>query len=312
MKMLDLAFDGKEGDPFDPLPPLVTSSTKSYFDRNGFVSLERVTSGKEVVRIRGILEDLFASRRGYAEGALFDFIGLDGEGESLSIPQLFDPRSFAPELVKTEFFRNASNIARVLLGPEARFAADHALVKSAVMGAATPWHQDEAFHSSRQFRNEISIWMPLQPVDQLNGSLSFIPGSHLGDVLPHRSLNGNAKIHALECFTGFDARQAINCKLPAGGCTIHTSRTLHAAGPNKSDHPRFAYVLVFHGPAVSTGAREERPWLIGKSTPRMKRRRQWMRRTGLFVHGWRRIIQIKQIGLRETLYRISLKISSLI
>jgi ectoine hydroxylase-related dioxygenase (phytanoyl-CoA dioxygenase family) len=150
----------------------------------------------------------------------------------------------------------------------------------------------------------------LQAVDQSNGCMCFIPGSHRGAVLPHRSLNGDAQIHALECYSGFDRGDAIYCPLPAGGCTIHTSRTLHASGPNRSNSPRFAYVLVFHGPATSPNHRFERPWLLGRASPQLRRRRKWMRRSGMFVHPWRRARQIKYIGAHETILRIYLKIFS--
>ena len=234
---------------------------ESAVSKDGFVSLERVTSDADVHRIRRVLEDLFERRCGFAEGAFFDFVGVDDSGGDFVLPQLIDPRSFAPELMKSEFFSEAAKIARALLGPGARFAADHALVKPARIGPETPWHQDEAFQHTDRIRDEISIWMPLQPVDQLNGCMSFIPGSHIGDVLPHRSLHGNPHIHALECYSGFDPEDGVPCPLPAGGCTIHMPRTLHAAGPNRSNSPRFAYVLIFHGPVLfSSRPRRDHGW----------------------------------------------------
>jgi hypothetical protein len=53
---------------------------------------------------------------------------------------------------------------------------------------------------------------------------------------------------------------------------------------------------------------QPRPWLEGRMTPRMKRRRAWMRRGGLIIHSWRRLKQIKQIGLHEMSIRIIWKI----
>jgi ectoine hydroxylase-related dioxygenase (phytanoyl-CoA dioxygenase family) len=275
---------------------------------DGFVSIERIATDEDVARIRRILETLFERQAGFAEGAYFDFLSADDKGDTFVLPQLLDPRSFAPELVKTEFFREASKIARAILGPQARFAADHALKKPALIGGMTPWHQDEAFQSHDHLRNEISIWMPLQAVDRSNGCMSFIAGSHHGDILPHRSLQGDARIHALECIGGFDPEEAIECPIPAGGCTIHTSRTLHASAPNISGSPRFAYVLIFHAPVASPIQRTVRPWLHNRVSPRQDRRRKWMHRSGLFIHSWRRTKQIKEIGIHETIFRIYLKL----
>jgi ectoine hydroxylase-related dioxygenase (phytanoyl-CoA dioxygenase family) len=38
---------------------------------------------------------------------------------------------------------------------------------------------------------------------------------------------------------------ATACELPAGGATVHDSRTLHYTGPNRTDRPRRAYILIF-------------------------------------------------------------------
>ena len=274
---------------------------------NGFMTLPRITSDEDVSFIRATLMRLFAHQVGHTEGMLFDFAGIDEADGRARLPQLLDPRNFAPELVKTEFFRNAEELARRLLGPKARFVADHALLKPARDGAETPWHQDDAFRPGDVDCTEISIWMPLQPVNDENGCLGFIPGSHKWDVLPHRWLSGDGRIHALECHTGFDPGRVVLCPLPAGGCTVHTNRTLHWAGPNRSNAPRLAYVLVFGLPLQRATPPRDHYWLVNKKEPRYERRRQWMRRGGYLVHAFRRISQIPQVGWRETVMRALLK-----
>lgn len=72
---------------------------------------------------------LFVKQVGRTEGLLFDFAGTDQDGERPRLPQLLDPRNFALELVKTEFFHNAERLAKRLLGPKARFVTDHAILK---------------------------------------------------------------------------------------------------------------------------------------------------------------------------------------
>jgi Phytanoyl-CoA dioxygenase (PhyH) len=288
-------------------PP--ADSNEVAFPNNGFMALSRITPDEDVSLIRTTLVRLFAEQVGHREGMLFDFAGTDEEGGRARLPQLLDPRNFAPELVKTEFFHNAEQLAKRLLGPRARFVADHAMLKPAWDGAETPWHQDDAFRPGDVDCTEVSIWMPLQPVDEENGCLAFIPGSHKWDVLPHRWLSGDGRIHALECHSGFDPARATLCPLPAGGCTVHTNRTLHWAGPNRSDAPRLAYVLVFGLPLQRAAHPRDHYWLADKKEPREQRRRRWMRHGGYFVHVYRRISQIPQIGWRETSMRAFLKMT---
>lgn len=289
--------------------PLITSEMISLFQQEGFLSIDKLISEDSLASVRNTIERLFESRSGFSEGAFFDFTGTREEKGVFELPQLIDPRSFAPSLIDSEFFLRARDIARALLGPKAMLASDHAMLKPALNGPITPWHQDEAFQRSGPIRDEVSIWMPLQRVDHTNGCMSFIPGSHKWRVLPHRSLGGDDRIHALECYAGFDPQQAVSCPIPAGGCTIHTSRTLHTAGPNKSAYPRFAYILVFQRPATAMPLPQEKPWLSNKTTAQMNRRRAWMQGKGCLIHSWRRIKQTKEIGLREMLNRVTNKIT---
>ena len=282
---------------------------EAAFPVNGFMALPQITSEDDLSFIRATLMRLFAQQAGRTEGLLFDFAGTDEEGGPAGLPQLLDPRNFAPELVKTEFFHNAEQLAKRLLGPRARFVADHAMLKPARDGAETPWHQDDAFRPGDVDCTEVSIWMPLQPVNEENGCLAFIPGSHKWDVLPHRWLSGDGRIHALECHTGFDPARMVLCPLPAGGCTVHTNRTLHWAGPNSSGAPRLAYVLVFGLPLQKAAQPRDHYWLANKKEPREERRQRWMRRGGYVVHVCRRISQIPQIGWREVSMRAFMKIT---
>jgi ectoine hydroxylase-related dioxygenase (phytanoyl-CoA dioxygenase family) len=175
-------------------------------------------------------------------------------------------------------------IARQLLGPDVQFNFDHAIVKRVGTPLATPWHQDDAHHRDphTQF-DQISCWMPLQDVDEVNGCMSYVPGSHLGPLLAHQSPDGDARIHALECPPDlFDVATAVVLPLAAGACIVHGGRTLHAALPNRSGSDRLAYVLAFRGaPRPRTEA------MIGLDSPRCcadsERRRQWFRRGGCLI-----------------------------
>jgi hypothetical protein len=269
-------------------PPLLTPEQLEQWHRDGYLALDRVTSPEDVAGIRATIQNLFQTKAGFNEGAQFNLVGKDdGDPNAPNISQIVGPRHYAAQLRKTEFFRNASALALQLLGPDGRYLGDHTLDKPALVGPATPWHQDEAFRNPEFDYNELSVWMPLQAVNDLNGCMQFIPGTNHGDILPHRSFMNDKRIHSLECYEGFDPGSAVVCPLPAGGCTIHSGHTLHSAGPNRSEASRYAYVLVFGIPPVPAKKPRSFPWLDGKSTGRLERMRGWMRRGGLFIATWR-------------------------
>jgi ectoine hydroxylase-related dioxygenase (phytanoyl-CoA dioxygenase family) len=279
--------------------PILTEEQRAHWEKYGYLSFEQITSPSDLQNIRTLIQGLFETKAGFKEGAQFNLVGKEGDPDAPAIAQIIGPRHFASSLRRTPFFRNATELAKQILGDEAGFLGDHTLCKPAKIGPATPWHQDEAFRNPEFDYNEISIWMPLQAVNEVNGCMEFMPGSNHSDILPHRSFANDDTNHGLECFEGFDPDLSRVCPLPAGGCTVHSGRTLHAAGPNLSDAPRYAYVLIFGYPPVAAKKRREFPWLEGRKTGRGQRMRQWMRRGGLFVAIWRffREASIKDVKL---------------
>jgi Phytanoyl-CoA dioxygenase (PhyH) len=275
------------------MPEFLDHDALSTFRRDGFIAFDSQIPAAEIAAIRSTLMGLHENGTGFKEGALFDAIGVDDGTEARRFPQILHPRAFAPALLETQFYRTAHAIARQMLGEHVRFKADISLLKPAWIGAATPWHQDEAFQDPSREHHELSFWLALQPTQRSNSCMEFIPGSHLRPVLPHWFPGGDPRVHALECIEGFDPADAVPCELPAGGCTIHTGRTLHYAGPNISDRPRLAYVLIFD--LLPTPATEPRefPWREAHRTARAEREAAWRRRGGLLVHLWRQRSRIR-------------------
>jgi hypothetical protein len=284
-------------------PTLLDRKQIEQFQNDGFLPFASGIPAAELQAIRQTLTELHDSNKGFREGALFDAIGIDDGTEPSRFPQILHPRSFAPSLVRGEFFRTAQAIARQLLGENIRFKADISLRKPAKIGAPTPWHQDEAFLDPAWDYQEVSFWLALQPTDQSNSCMEYIPGTHRGPVLPHGFPGGDNRIHALECVDGFDPVSGVPCFLPSGGCVIHTQRTLHYAGPNVSEQDRFAYVLIFD--RVPTLARPAKvfPWQAEHKTARSAREKAWRRQGGLLVHLWRQRERLRIRGLLFDLRR---------
>jgi ectoine hydroxylase-related dioxygenase (phytanoyl-CoA dioxygenase family) len=245
----------------------------SFYQREGYLALPQITKADEVRWLRGIYDRLFAARAGREEGNQFDLGGNDEEGTEAKLPQILSPARYAPELSDGQFRANAMTIARQLLGPEAIPQGEHAILKPARVGPETPWHQDEAYWGADVEYNALSIWIPLQEATIENGCMWFIPRSHRQEVLPHHCINHDPRIHGLELDEVPPMEQAIGCPIPAGGCTIHHNRTMHYAGPNRSDEPRRAYILGFGTPPKKRSAPRDFYWNRQKITLAQQRAR---------------------------------------
>jgi hypothetical protein len=271
------------------------------FGSDGFLAFNTGLTDGDLASLRRTLARLHRDNVGFKEGALFDAMGVDDGLAPPRFPQILHPRSFAPELIDSAFYRIAHGLAEQILGSEVRFKADLSLLKPALIGDPTPWHQDEAFQDPAFEYNEISFWLALQPVDETNSCMAYIPGSHRGPVLPHGFPGDDARIHALECVSGFDPRDAVTCALPSGGCVIHTQRTVHGAGPNRSDHDRMAYVLIFDRVPVPASAVRTFPWRAKHQTARAMRELAWRRHGGLLVHLWRQRSRMRVTSVQTLL-----------
>jgi ectoine hydroxylase-related dioxygenase (phytanoyl-CoA dioxygenase family) len=275
--------------PDESVMQLDAEAIAEYHDR-GFTCVGQIATPEELELLRTVFDRLFAERAGRNEGAYYDMLGHDSDESPPSSPEIIGPINYAPELRQLRCRHRATAIARQLLGPHVAGPSEHAILKPAHTGGATPWHQDEAYSVDPQFSSEhISFWIPLQDVTLENGCMMFMPGSHKLGVLPHGSPGNDSRIHALECVGEFDQTAAVACPLPAGFATVHHGHTLHFAGPNRSARPRIAYILEFDLPPKRVAETRDFYWNRGKQAARSKRRRQWQLRGGIVIQMMRKL-----------------------
>jgi ectoine hydroxylase-related dioxygenase (phytanoyl-CoA dioxygenase family) len=223
----------------------LTSDQIRFYHDNGYLALESITTADELATLRSAYDRIFSQRAGRDVGDQFDLGGADEDGKDAVLPQILNPAKYAPEFNDGLFRANATAIAKQLLGPDVTPMGDHAIFKPARTAPETPWHQDEAYWGEQVDYNSFSLWMPLQEATLENGCMWFIPGSQRLDVVPHHTIGHDPRVHGLEVDNPPPMDQAVPCPIPAGGCTIHSNRTLHYAGPNRSDIPRRALIMGF-------------------------------------------------------------------
>ena len=246
------------------------------FWEEGYLTIPDFIDVAQVDEIDRSFQRLFRTRAGWKEGDFYDIAGLD-QGDEFKLPQLLHPAKYAPELLRTVFWANAEAVAKALLGADARFSFDHAISKPPHPESATPWHQDQAFHRAGSHVENITIWLPLQDVDEENGCLTFVPQSHTGPMLTHRNYRDDKRIEGLEA-VGVDLDKAVTVPMRKGSVSIHHSRTLHYAGPNLSSQPRKVYSLLFAVQKPEPVVAVDYPWNLDKPTARLERKRAYEQR----------------------------------
>ena len=247
--------EGHRDDSGATTPLVLTIQQCASFRENGFLFVPEITTADDLARIATVYDRAFAQKLGWEDGNYFDLVGSSEDVDEFQIPHLQQISHYCPELLTTRYFSNAAAVAAQLLGGRAKHIYDSAITKPPHSHAETPWHQDAAFITETSYFESLAVWMPLQPADQTNGCMSFIPGSHRGPIVTHRSPHGDNRINGLEAID-FDKSNAVTCPVPAGGATFHHFRTLHGAGGNYSASPRRVLTIGF-------GIRRANPTIVG-------------------------------------------------
>ena len=253
----------------------LTEEQIAFFKRTGYLSLPAITTAAEVKSLQGIYDQLFANKAGRDQGDHLDLLTTDEDEQTPVLPQILNPSKYAPALAQTQLRVNAEAIARQLLGPKSSFSGEHAILKPPHTPVATPWHQDEAYADPNWDYNYINIWIPLQEATLENGCMQFVPGSHHQEVLSHHPIGNDPRVIGLEVDNPETVvKDAVACPLAAGGATIHDGRVLHYTGPNLSDQPRRAYILMFRTPPVRRTDARDFYWLTLQKTKWQERAAQ--------------------------------------
>ncbi|MGB1879601.1 MAG: phytanoyl-CoA dioxygenase family protein [Gammaproteobacteria bacterium] len=117
-----------------------------------------------------------------------------------------------------------------------------------------PWHQDYApwkLHDGMPQPRAVSIGIYLDEINEFNGPIVYIPGSHRDGLIDYEVLEvpGTTPIPSLSDMTvsQLAARGGLVApKGPPGSVTIFDSCIAHASGPNLSPFPRHLVYLSYN------------------------------------------------------------------
>jgi ectoine hydroxylase-related dioxygenase (phytanoyl-CoA dioxygenase family) len=232
---------------------MLTPEQVTQFHREGFLVLPEITTAEDLGQIRALLDGLFDRFHDLPREVKGDLGGDQTyhDGPQFS-PQIIHTSRFEPRLLETLYVRNATAVARQLLGSDVGAPGDHAIYKPPHNTRETPWHQDLAYEAKSLGDWEVTrfgcnFWLPLQDATADSGCMQFIPYSNLGNLLPHYSTTTDAKLGILKT-DHVATDRAVACPVKAGGCTIHLPKTLHYTAPNDTPNTRRTYNLMFGAP----------------------------------------------------------------
>ena len=124
-------------------------------------------------------------------------------------------------------------------------------IKEAGSGSFVSWHQDLRYWGLDT--NElVTVWLALSPATLESGCMQVLPGSHQGDLLPHKDgyQADNLLTRGQEIEVEVDDSQTVAMPLQAGQVSLHNVRLAHASGPNRAADRRIGLSLHYLPPST--------------------------------------------------------------
>ena len=124
-------------------------------------------------------------------------------------------------------------VLKSLWGPNIRFDTAKLNLKAANFGAAVEWHQDWAFYPHTN-DDLAAVGIMMDDMEQANGPLMIVPGSHKGPVYDHHA-DGKfcGAMDPAKCDIDFNSAVSLNG--PAGSISVHHVRAVHGSAVNTSN-----------------------------------------------------------------------------
>jgi ectoine hydroxylase-related dioxygenase (phytanoyl-CoA dioxygenase family) len=138
-----------------------------------------------------------------------------------------------------------AELARQLAGVSGvRLFHDHILWKMPGDSKPTPWHQDMPYWPF-EAPSALSLWIPVDDVDETNGCMMFVPKSQQAGKLKAISLTDPEDIFAYAHEQGIVTERPIIARLRKGSLSVHSGLTFHFAHANHSQAPRRVLAIIY-------------------------------------------------------------------
>lgn len=119
-------------------------------------------------------------------------------------------------------------------------------IKEPMSDEFVSWHQDRLYVGldTDEF---VTAWLALSPATIESGCMRILPGSHKGEILPHRDefKEHNLLSRGQEIAVPVDESKAVSMELAAGQISLHNVRLAHASTPNRSGDRRIGLSMHY-------------------------------------------------------------------
>ena len=223
------------------LAPLSDSDVER-FDRDGFLAGPAVLDPPRVEELRDEMARVLRAEAGAPAPVLMSNLRGDDGSPVWQIVDIWRASDAFRRLIFDPLITAA--VGQLARSSRLRIWHDQVQYKPAAIGGVNMWHQDAPLWPVLRPMTEVSAWVALDDVDEANGCMSMVPGSHgWGDRMAYLQTLGSFD-DLPEEFEGHQVSER-TCPVRAGEVHFHHALTWHGSRPNPSGRPRRAIALHF-------------------------------------------------------------------
>jgi ectoine hydroxylase-related dioxygenase (phytanoyl-CoA dioxygenase family) len=218
----------------------VTPKQIDFYRENGFIQVDNIISEEELEELRSYTDELMRTEAS---------VSAQPDKKNTAYYSVFNQRFNTwrdhGAMGRFTFHPRFAAIARQLSSSKSvRLLHDHLLFKMPGDSKATPWHQDLPYWPMNQ-TGALSLWLPLDDVDENNGCMMFVPGSHKYGKLTAIDLVNPQNLHDYVEGSEMEKKRPVVVRMKAGSATFHDGLTFHYAYPNHTDRPRRVLAIIY-------------------------------------------------------------------
>ncbi len=216
---------------------------KADFDRDGFVVVRQFLSGGELLELERELGRYIAQVVPTLADAHAFYHDRNDPGSLKQLQHMgCDP--FFEAYRRNPHWRQ---LAARLLGEAADAQEPEWFNKPPGCDHPTPPHQDN-YYFCLDPPNVATLWLALDDVDEDNGCLRYVAGSHRCGIRPHGRTEVLGFSQGITDYGSDDRNAERAVHLRVGDLVAHHGNTIHRADPNRTvDRHRRAFAMVFRG-----------------------------------------------------------------
>ncbi len=215
---------------------------KQSFDRDGYIVIRGFLSNTELTGLKDEL-NRYITRR-VPELPRTDVFYEDRNDES-TLKQMARIKEHDALFANLICSKKWKELAEALLDDDAVPQELEWFNKPPRIGKPTPPHQDGHYFMIEP-NEAVTMWLALDPADESNGCVRYIPGSHRRGIRPHGKTEVLGFSQGIVNYSTSDVKDEVPMVVAEGDLLAHHAVTIHRADGNTSDRHRRSLGLIYY------------------------------------------------------------------